>query len=162
SPASGWPTRGSSARSTPRQRHRHDCRPARGARDTPARRGRSIRQPSVRPLARARWIATIVAVAVGVVAIPLALLGVNLRSVAVPARFHRAALARHDIGPTTRLSREQLHEIADAFTAYFQSAPSRLDVQVVRGDAMVPLFNEREIAHMEDVQALIQLVFTVQ
>jgi integral membrane protein (TIGR01906 family) len=52
--------------------------------------------------------------------------------------------------------------VAEAFVGYFQGEPGRLDVRIARGNAVEPLFQERELAHMEDVQALMHLVFRVQ
>ena len=52
--------------------------------------------------------------------------------------------------------------MADAFIAYFQAPPSHLDVRLPRAGTLQSLFNDREIAHMDDVQALMHLVFRVQ
>lgn len=104
----------------------------------------------------------IAATGLAVLALPLVLVGANVRAVALDSRFYMAEFARYDIGPLNGFSREQLREVADAFIQYFQAAPAQIDVRLVRGETMVSLFNEREIKHMEDVQALVQLVFAIQ
>jgi integral membrane protein (TIGR01906 family) len=91
-----------------------------------------------------------------VVAIPLALVGYNLRGVALDERFYMAEFARYEIGPRNGFTNDQLRTVANAFIAYFQAPPGRMNLQVARDGVMQPLFNERELAHMEDVQVLIQ------
>jgi integral membrane protein (TIGR01906 family) len=95
-------------------------------------------------------------------ALPLALVSSNVRAVALDQRFYTAEFARYDIGPATGFTSEQLRSIAQAFIVYFDDPPGRMDVQVARGVVMQPLFNERELAHMEDVQALMHLVARVR
>jgi integral membrane protein (TIGR01906 family) len=60
------------------------------------------------------------------------------------------------VAQTTGLDEPQLERIADAFVAYFQAPPGQIQMQVTVGGQSRPLFNEREVEHMQDVQALIQ------
>src|SRR5262249_53602544 len=69
---------------------------------------------------------------------------------------------RYDIDAATGFTSEQLRGIAQAFITYFDAPPGRMDVQVARGPSLQPLFNERELVHMEDVQALMHLVSRVR
>jgi integral membrane protein (TIGR01906 family) len=97
-----------------------------------------------------------------VIAVPLALLSGSVRAVALDRGFYLVEFDRYGIGATTGLSRGEQRAVAEAFVAYFQDEPGRMDVRVARGNAVEPLFEERELAHMEDVQALMHLVFRVQ
>jgi integral membrane protein (TIGR01906 family) len=97
-----------------------------------------------------------------VAAVPLALVSSNVRAVALDQRFYMTEFARYDIDTATGFTTEQLRGIAQAFITYFDDPPGRMDVQVARGAALQPLFNERELAHMEDVQALMHLVSRVR
>jgi integral membrane protein (TIGR01906 family) len=97
-----------------------------------------------------------------VLAIPLALVGLNLRGVALNERFYLAEFERYRIGARNGFSLEELRVVADAFIDYFQAPLGRMNLQLSRGGAIQPLFNERELAHMEDVQVLIQGIFRVQ
>jgi integral membrane protein (TIGR01906 family) len=97
-----------------------------------------------------------------VLAIPLVLLGYNLRGVALDQRFYLAEFSRYRIGPQTGFGNDELRMIANAFIDYFQAPPGRMNLQLARGGTMQPLFNERELAHMEDVQALIRAIFQLQ
>lgn len=97
-----------------------------------------------------------------VLAIPLVLLGYNLRGVALEQRFYLTEFSRYRIGAQTGIGNDELRMVADAFIDYFQAPPGRMNLQLARGGAMQPLFNERELAHMEDVQALIRAIFQIQ
>ncbi len=97
-----------------------------------------------------------------VLALPCVLVGFNLRAVALNERFYLAEFAQYGIGAQTGLSQDELRRVAAAFIDYFQAPPGRMNVQVARGGTLQPLFNERELAHMEDVQVLIQGVFRLQ
>ena len=118
--------------------------------------------------ARPRWPATLWRLGAGlatglcVVAVPLALVAGNVRGVTLDQRFYLAEFARYDVGSVTGLTSTELRMVAEAFVDYFQAPPGRLNVQLARGGTMLPLFNARELAHMEDVQALMHLVFRVQ
>ena len=97
-----------------------------------------------------------------VVALPLALVSSNVRAVALDQRFYMAEFTRYDIDAATGFTSEQLRGIAQAFITYFDAPPGRMDVQVARGPSLQPLFNERELVHMEDVQALMHLLSRVR
>jgi integral membrane protein (TIGR01906 family) len=96
------------------------------------------------------------------VALPLGLVAANVRAVTLDRSFYLAEFARYDRGPVVGLSADELRLVADAFIAYFQAPPTHLDVRLPRAGTLQSLFNDREIAHMDDVQALMHLVFRVQ
>ncbi len=102
------------------------------------------------------------ATALCVVALPFGLVAANVRAVTLDRSFYLAEFARYDRGAFVGLSPDELRLVADAFIAYFQGPPSHLDVRLPRDGTLQPLFNAREIAHMDDVQALMHLVFRVQ
>lgn len=104
--------------------------------------------------AAVRWIAGILFV----LAVPLFLILGNVLDVAGDRQFYASEFVKYDIGRVTGLSREELATVADAFITYLSVPTARLDVEVTLGGARRPLFNQREIAHMEDVQKLFGLV----
>ncbi len=107
------------------------------------------------------WARVLLAVAF-VVSLPLLVVSTNLRSLVTDRDFLLAGFRENRVDQVTGLDQQQLERVADAFVAYFQAPPGRMDVQVeIRGQRR-PLFNEREIVHMEDVQALIQLFLRLQ
>lgn len=107
------------------------------------------------------WLRTLLSVAF-VVMVPLLLISTSLRVLVSDRDFLLAGFRDNRVDLTTGLDRPQLERVATAFVAYFQAPPGRLDVEVEIGGARRPLFNERELLHMEDVQALIQLFLRLQ
>jgi integral membrane protein (TIGR01906 family) len=97
-----------------------------------------------------------------VVALPLGIVTTSVRQVTLDRAFYLSEFARYDRGAAVGLSPEELRMVADSFISYFQEPPGRMSVYLGRGGRMQPLFNERELAHMEDVQAIMHLVFNVQ
>lgn len=97
-----------------------------------------------------------------VVLVPLLLISTSLRGLVTDRALILRGFEDNRVDLTTGLDRPQLERVADAFVAYFQGPPGRLQMQVnVRGQPR-PLFNEREVEHMQDVQALIQLFLRLQ
>jgi integral membrane protein (TIGR01906 family) len=66
------------------------------------------------------------------------------------------------VAVTTGLDDPTLAKLADAFVAYFQGPPGQIQMQVTAFGQPRLLFNNREVAHMEDVQALIQWFLRMQ
>ena len=101
-----------------------------------------------------RWIGA----SVFVIALPLFLILGNVLEVASDQDFYLRAFAKYDVGQVTGLDQAQLVAVSDAFIAYLRDPSAQLHIQVTTGGAQRPLFNEREIAHMDDVQKLFGLV----
>jgi integral membrane protein (TIGR01906 family) len=97
-----------------------------------------------------------------VVLVPLLLISTSLRALVTDRDLILRGFQENRVDLTTGLDAPQLERIADAFVAYFQAPPGPLQMQVqVRGQTR-PLFNDREVQHMEDVQALIQFFLRLQ
>jgi integral membrane protein (TIGR01906 family) len=107
------------------------------------------------------WVRAVISV-VFVVTLPLLLIGASLRSLVSDRELILGGFRDNRVGVTTGLDEPQLQRIADAFVAYFQAPPSELQMQVTVGGQTRPLFNQREVEHMQDVQALVQLFLRLQ
>jgi len=94
-----------------------------------------------------------------VISVPLCLVANNVRLVALDPTTYREGFEKYRASERTGLDRGQLAEIAWAFIQYFQGPPGRLEPVVTQNGTRRALFNAREVAHMEDVQRLMQLVF---
>jgi integral membrane protein (TIGR01906 family) len=92
------------------------------------------------------------------VALPLFLILGNVLEVAGDRDWMEQEFVRYDIARVTGLGAIQLRTVADAFIEYLRNPSARLDVNVTVGGSQRPLFNQREIAHMEDVQRIFTLV----
>ena len=108
--------------------------------------------------AAVRWLGIIAFV----VAMPLFLILGNVLEVASDKPFYLSEFEKYGVGRVTGLDDAQLSAAADAFIAYLRDPSARLDVEVTLNGVRRPLFNQREIDHMVDVQHLFQLVRDVR
>src|SRR5438105_9604493 len=107
------------------------------------------------------WVRGLVSIAF-VVLLPLLVISTSLRGLVTDRDFMLRGFRDNQVAATTGLDGPQLERIADAFVAYFQAPPGQIQMQVtVRGQSR-PLFNDREVEHMQDVQALIQWFLRMQ
>jgi integral membrane protein (TIGR01906 family) len=108
--------------------------------------------------AAVRWIAAIAFV----IALPLFLILGNVLEVAGDRAFYLSEFEKYGVGRVTGLDQTQLATAADAFITYLREPAAKLDVEVTIGGIWRPLFNEKEIHHMDDVQKLFKLVRDVR
>jgi len=97
-----------------------------------------------------------------VIMLPVLLISTSLRILVTDRDLLLQGFADNRVAVTTGLDQPQLERIADAFVSYFQSPPGQLQMEVTVGGQRRPLFNDREVQHMEDVQALIQVFLRLQ
>jgi integral membrane protein (TIGR01906 family) len=107
------------------------------------------------------WVRGLVSLAF-VLLLPLLIIGTSLRGLVTDRDFMLRGFRENQVATTTGLDDTQLQRIADAFVSYFQSPPGQIQMQVTAFGQSRPLFNDREVAHMEDVQALIQVFLRLQ
>jgi len=107
------------------------------------------------------WVGGLVSLAF-VLLLPLLIIGTSLRGLVTDRDFMLRGFEDNHVATTTGLDDAQLGRIADAFVAYFQAPRGQIQLQVTAFGQPRPLFNDREVAHMEDVQALIQFFLRMQ
>jgi integral membrane protein (TIGR01906 family) len=107
------------------------------------------------------WVRGLVSVAF-VLLLPLLIIGTSLRGLITDRDFMLRGFRENQVADTTGLDDVQLQRIADAFVAYFQAPPGQIQMQVTAFGQSRPLFNDKEVAHMEDVQALIHFFLRMQ
>jgi len=107
------------------------------------------------------WIRTVVSVAF-VLLLPLLVISTSLRGLVTDRELLLQGFRDNQVSRTTGLDQPQLERIADAFVAYFQGPRGQIQMQVTVAGQSRPLFNDREVEHMEDVQALIQWFLRMQ
>jgi integral membrane protein (TIGR01906 family) len=107
------------------------------------------------------WLRGLVSL-VFVLLLPLLIIGTSLRGLVTDRDFMLRGFRDNQVAITTGLDDAQLQRIADAFVAYFQAPPGQIQMQVTAFGQSRPLFNEREVTHMEDVQKLIQFFLSMQ
>lgn len=103
-----------------------------------------------------------VAAAFFVVSIPLLLITSNIRWAASEVRLYHYSFDRYDAEERTGIARSELDQAADELVAYFHNDEKSIDIRVEEGGQQVPLFSERETAHLADVKDLFRATFRVQ
>src|SRR5947207_10735194 len=107
------------------------------------------------------WVRGLVSLAF-VLLVPMLIIGTSLRGLVTDRELMLRGFRDNQVATTTGLDDPQLQRIADAFVAYFQGPPGQIQMQVTAFGQSRPLFNDREVAHMEDVQALVQFFLRLQ
>jgi len=97
-----------------------------------------------------------------VLLLPMLIIGTSLRSLVTDRDLMLSGFRDNQVAATTGLDDPQLQRIADAFVAYFQGPPGQIQMQVTAFGQSRLLFNDKEVAHMEDVQSLIQFFLRMQ
>jgi integral membrane protein (TIGR01906 family) len=107
------------------------------------------------------WVRGLVSLAF-VVLLPLLVISTSLRNLVTDRDLLLHGFRDNQVALTTGLDDPQLERIAELFVAYFQGPPGQIQMQVTAFGQSRPLFNAKEVAHMEDVQALIQWFLRMQ
>jgi len=107
------------------------------------------------------WVRGLVSLAF-VLLVPLLIIGTSLRGLVTDRDLLLRGFRDNQVAKTTGLDDPQLQRIADAFVAYFQGPPGQIQMQVTAFGRSRPLFNDKEVTHMEDVQRLIQFFLQMQ
>src|SRR5258708_10893052 len=107
------------------------------------------------------WVRGLVSLAF-VLLLPLLIIGTSLRGLVTDRDLMLRGFRDNQVATTTGLDDPQLQRVADAFVAYFQWLPDQIQMQVTAFGQSRPLFNAKEVTHMEDVQGLIQFFLRMQ
>jgi integral membrane protein (TIGR01906 family) len=95
-----------------------------------------------------------------IAAIPIFLVLTNVRVAATEQRVYEYSFSRYDADDVTGIERGELDRAAEEIIAYFRDSDAdALDIRVADGGDVVPLFNQREVLHMQDVRDLMRLTF---
>lgn len=98
----------------------------------------------------------------GALALPLLLITLSVRLVIFTPWLYEYGFARYNIPAVTGIERAELLRAADETRRYFAGNYEPLAITVQRFGADFTLYNEREVAHMADVKAMVQGVERVQ
>ena len=107
------------------------------------------------------WVRGLVSL-VFVLLVPMLIIGTSLRGLVTDRDLMLRGFRDNQVATTTGLDDPQLQRIADAFVAYLQGPPGQIQMQVTAFGQARPLFNAKEVTHMEDVQRLIQFFLQMQ
>jgi integral membrane protein (TIGR01906 family) len=97
-----------------------------------------------------------------IIAIPLVLIGTNVRYMANEGRIYEYAFDQYDAPASTGIARSELVRASGELRNYFNNDIDIFYTRVKQDDREVSLFNEREIAHLRDVKDVFQWAFRTQ
>lgn len=116
----------------------------------------------LRPWPGWRWVGR-AAAALFVAALPVALVGSNLRLLFTAEPLYTFAVEQYDVPSVTGIPRPEIDRAMAEIRDYFTNDQQLLRITVTdeRGRTN-PLFTPREVIHMRDVKHLVQTVFRLQ
>ena len=71
--------------------------------------------------------------------------------------LYRNGFEKYNISEATGLDKAELGKVAGGLIGYFNSGDEYISLTVVKDGEPLELFNQREVAHLKDVKALVQL-----
>ena len=71
--------------------------------------------------------------------------------------LYRNGFEKYNVSEATGLEKAELEKVAGGLIEYFNSGDEYISLTVVKDGEPLELFNQREVAHLKDVKALVQL-----
>ncbi len=96
-----------------------------------------------------------------ILCLPLMLLTAGIAVAFNYSWLYQYGFNKHDVGLTTGLEEDQLEKAADGLIGYFNSDEENISLTVIKDGQSFELFNEREVAHLQDVKGLFRLDYRV-
>ncbi len=102
------------------------------------------------------------ATALFILAIPVALIGTNVRFLANEGRVYTYSIDQYNAPARTGISRDELVQASKELRGYFNNDAKLVSIHVQQGDREISLFNERETLHLKDVKTVFHFVNHLQ
>ncbi|MDD5591530.1 MAG: TIGR01906 family membrane protein [Dehalococcoidales bacterium] len=71
--------------------------------------------------------------------------------------LYRNGFEKYNVSEATGLDKAELEQVASGLIGYFNSADEYISLTVVKDGEPSELFNQREVVHLKDVKALVQM-----
>ncbi len=97
-----------------------------------------------------------------IVSLPVLFGTLSLRWLVSDCGWYRAGFAKYGVSARTGISPDELGRAADEISRYLLMGREDIDVPVKIGGDVRPLFNQRELIHMRDVQKLLRGFYDLQ
>ena len=104
-------------------------------------------------------IAPKLAAAAFVIAIPVFLVTANVRFLVSDVGFYQKGLRDHNAVEATGIALPELDRAAQEIIDYFENDAATLRIVVLNQGQEEPLFNSKEVQHMQDVKRLMRFVY---
>lgn len=102
------------------------------------------------------------ATALFIVAIPVALIGTNVRFLANEQRIYTYSIDHYNAPARTGIAHDELIQATHELRGYFNSNTQYVSIQVMQGTREISLFNDREVLHLKDVKGVFRFVNHLQ
>jgi integral membrane protein (TIGR01906 family) len=102
------------------------------------------------------------ATALFILAIPVALIGTNVRFLANEERVYTYSIDQYNAPARTGIARDELVRATKELRDYFNNDAKYVSIQVKQGNRDISLFNERETLHLSDVKTVFRFVNALQ
>ena len=99
------------------------------------------------------------ATAAFVIAIPVFLVTANVRFLVSDVGFYEKGLRDHNAVEATGIALPELDRASQEIIDYFENEAATLRIVVLNQGQEEPLFNSKEVQHMQDVKRLMRFVF---
>jgi integral membrane protein (TIGR01906 family) len=103
----------------------------------------------------------IIALGLFFICLPLVLLLASVTAAFNSQWLYERGFEKYDISATTGIAPAELEKVAAGLIDYWNSDDEYINLTVARDGQSFTLFNEREMAHLRDVKALIRLGYWV-
>ncbi len=97
-----------------------------------------------------------------VLSLPVLFGTLSLRWLVSDVGWYKAGFAKYGVSEPTNMAPAELDRSAGEISRYLLIQRDNVDIPVKVGGVTIPLFNEREIHHMEDVQKLLSDFYNLQ
>jgi integral membrane protein (TIGR01906 family) len=108
-----------------------------------------------------KWIIRVIALITGIACL-LALALTVVQLVAFDRDRYEAAYDKNNQAQVIGISREELMSVTDRLLAYLQGTAPDLEIKATIQGQLQPVFGERELLHMKDVQGLFMKGFSLR
>jgi integral membrane protein (TIGR01906 family) len=97
-----------------------------------------------------------------VLCIPILIISITVRVYSHSADLYKAGFDKYNISQRTGISNVQLGEVAKQMVEYFGGKSSTPQLMVTKHGEQSPLYNEKELVHLEDVRYIVQIFTALQ
>jgi len=97
-----------------------------------------------------------------VLSLPVLFGTVTLRWLVSDVGWYQAGFSKYGVSERTRIAPDELARVAQQMSNYLLLGQNNIDISVEVAGQKRPLFNQRELVHMADVQALFGKFYTLQ
>lgn len=107
-----------------------------------------------------RYVRSVVG-AIAALLVPVVIFLSVVHQLATDRQFYLWGYNTFQVPATTGMSPSQLEEATDQLLAFFRGGPP-VSLQITKAGRLAPLFNERELQHLDDVRVLMNAAWSVQ